>query len=509
MAAIHSLEDTVEVSLLVWEELGKCLLATLYRVCQNHLTHGNDLLIIEEHVLCTCQTDTLGTECSSYLSIVWSICIGTDLHLCIFVAEVHQLLEVARKLCSLCLNLSCINLTSSTVQRDVITLLVNNALNLNSLSLIVNVDRSGTRYTALTHTTGHNGSVRSHTTTSGKDTLGSRHTSEVFRRSLDTNHDYLLAILVPLLSIVSVEYDLTASSTWRSRETLSDDLSSRERQLIEYRMQKFIELLRLTAEDSCFLVDHTFVKEVHSNLHHSGTCTLTVTCLEEPELAFLYGELHVLHIVIVVLQLILESVELLVKLRHSLFHRRILSYALLLRDASTLSPALRTDLCNLLWCTDTSYYVLTLCIDKILTIEKVLTITCVTREANTSSRSFTHVTEYHRHHRNGSTPLIRNTFHLTVEDSALVHPRTEHGADSTPKLIDRIGREILTSLLLDSSLEELNELLERLYREVLVESNTLLFLHLFDDSLEWIDVFLVNWLKTHNNITVHLHETTI
>ena len=334
--------------------------------------------------------------------------------------------------------------------------------------------------------------MRSHTTTSGKDTLGSRHTSEVFRRSLDTNHDYLLAILVPLLSIVSVEYDLTASSTWRSRETLSDDLSSRERQLIEYRMQKFIELLRLTAEDSSLLVDHTFV-----------------TCLEEPELAFLYGELHVLHIVIVVLQLILESVELLVKLRHSLFHRRILSYALLLRDASTLSPALRTDLCNLLWCADTSYHVLTLCIDKILTIEEVLTITCVTREANTSSRSFTHVTEYHRHDRNCSTPLIRNTFHLTVEDSALVHPRTEHCADSTPKLIDRIGREILTSLLLDSSLEELNELLERLYREVLVESNTLLFLHLFDDSLEWIDVFLVNWLKTHNNITIHLYETTI
>ena len=351
--------------------------------------------------------------------------------------------------------------------------------------------------------------MRSHTTTSGKDTLGSRHTSEVFRRSLDTNHDDLLAILVPLLSIVSVEYDLTASSTWRSRETLSDDLSSRERQLIEYWVQELIELLWLTAEDSSLLVDHTLVEEVHSNLDHSGTCTLTVTCLEEPELTFLYGELHVLHIVIVVLQLILESVELLVKLRHSLFHRRILSYALLLRDASTLSPALRTDLCNLLWCTDTSYYVLTLCIDKILTIEEVLTITCITREANTCSRSLAHVTEYHRHDRNCCTPLIRNTFHLTVEDSTLVHPRTEHSADSTPELLDRIGREILTSLLLDSSLEELNELLERLYREVLVESNPLLFLHLFDDSLEWIDVFLVNWLKTHNNITVHLYETTI
>ena len=95
VAAIHCLENAVEVSLLIWEELGKCLLTTLNRVCQNHLTHSYNLLIIEEHVLSTCQTDTLGTECTSYLSIVWSICIGTDLHLCIFVAEIHQLLEVA------------------------------------------------------------------------------------------------------------------------------------------------------------------------------------------------------------------------------------------------------------------------------------------------------------------------------------------------------------------------------------------------------------------------------
>ena len=175
-----------------------------------------------------------------------------------------------------------------------------------------------------------------------------------------------------------MEYNLTAGSTRRCRETLSDNLSLRESQLIEYWVQKLIELLRLTAEDSSLLINHTLVEEVHGNLHHSGTCTLTVTCLEEPELAFLYSELHVLHIVIVVLQFILESVELLVKLRHSLFHRRILGSTLLFRDTGTLSPALRTNLCNLLRSTDTSYHVLTLCVDKILTIEEILTITSVT-----------------------------------------------------------------------------------------------------------------------------------
>ena len=95
VAAVHSLEDAVEVGLLIGEELGKCLLATLYCVSQNHLTHSHNLLVVEEHVLGTCQTDTLGTELTSHLGVVRSVGIGAYLHLCIFVAEVHKLLEVA------------------------------------------------------------------------------------------------------------------------------------------------------------------------------------------------------------------------------------------------------------------------------------------------------------------------------------------------------------------------------------------------------------------------------
>ncbi|CDA56886.1 uncharacterized protein BN731_02022 [Prevotella sp. CAG:604] len=460
-------------------------------------------------MLCTCQTDTLGTECTSYLSIVWSICIGTDFHLGIFIAEIHQFLEVTRKLCSLCLNLTSINLTCSTIQRDEITLLVNYTFDLHGLSLIIYIDRASTRYAALTHTTSNYGSVRSHTTTSGKNTLGSRHTSEVFRRSLDTNHDDLLAILMPFLSIVCVEYDLTTSSTRRSRKTLCDDLSLRERQLIEYRVQQFIKFLWLTTEDSSLLIDHTLVKKIHSNLHHCGTSTLTVTCLEEPEFTFLYGELHILHIMIVILQLILQRIQFLVKFRHSLFHRRIFSYALLLRDTCTLSPALRTNLSNLLWRTDTSHYVLTLCIDEILTIEEILAITSIAREANTSSRCIAHITEYHRHHRHGSTPLCRNAFHLAIENSALVHPTIEYSADGTPKLIHRIVWEILTCLLLDSRLECRDKMLQFIYRHFIVQCDTALLLHLHDDSLEWVDIFLVDRLHAEHHVAIHLHETAI
>ena len=54
----------------------------------------------------------------------------------------------------------------------------------------------------------------------------------------------------------------------------------------------------------------------------------------------MHGELHVLHVVVVVLQLVLDAVEFLVDFGHGLFHGRILCSTLFLADAGTLGPAL-------------------------------------------------------------------------------------------------------------------------------------------------------------------------
>ena len=140
------------------------------------------------------------------------------------------------------------------------------------------------------------------------------------------------------------------------------------------------------------------MQQIHSNLHHCSTCALTITCLQEPQLALLYGELHILHIAIVLLQFVLQSIQFLVELGHCLLHRRILGCTLLLRDACTLCPALRTNLCNLLRCADTGYNVLTLSVDQILTVEEVLTVTSVTAEANTCCGCLAHVAEHHSHY---------------------------------------------------------------------------------------------------------------
>ena len=273
---------------------------------------------------------------------------------------------------------------------------------------------------------------------------------------------------MPSLGIVGVEHNLTAGSTWAGGQPLSDDLGLSQGLLVEDGVQQLIELLGLATHDGGLLVDHALVQQVDGNLHHSSTCALTVTSLQEPELALLDGELHILHIVIVVFQLVLNTVQLGIDLRHGLLHRRILGYALLLRDAGALSPALRANLRNLLRRADTGHNVLTLCVDKVLTVEQVLTVGSIAAEANTRSRSVAHVTEYHSHHADSRTPLVGDTFHLTVEDSALVHPAAEHSADSAPELLDRVVGEVLARALLDGSLKQLNQLLQLVDAQVLI-----------------------------------------
>ena len=314
---------------------------------------------------------------------------------------------------------------------------------------------------------------------------------------------------MPFLCIVRVEDNLSARSARRSGQTLGDDFRFLERVLVEDRVEQLVQFLRLAAHDSLFLADDAFAYEVHSNLHHGRTGTLAVTGLEEPEFAFLYGELHILHVAVVVLELLLDGVEFGIKSWHSLFHRRILAGALFLADTLKCCPTAAAFQCNLLRSTDTCYHVFTLCVDKVLTVEEVLARCGVAAEANTGSGGLAHVTEYHSHNGNSGSPLIRNSFHLTVEDRTLVHPAAEYGTDSAPELLDRIVREIFARLLFDSGFETSYKQLQFLYIQVLIQLHSTDFFHLVDDSLERIDVGLVYRLHTQYDVTVHLYETAV
>ena len=132
-------------------------------------------------------------------------------------------------------------------------------------------------------------------------------------------------------------------------------------------MKDLVELCRRNAHYSGLLVDHTLFEHIDSHLKRSETCSLTDTALEHPEVAFLDSELDVLHIVEMLLESCPDGVELFIYLRHSLFERLEI---LVLLSLGSLVQRVR--------CTDTCNDILTLGIDKPLTVELVVTVGRVT-----------------------------------------------------------------------------------------------------------------------------------
>ena len=114
--------------------------------------------------------------------------------------------------------------------------------------------------------------------------------------------------------------------------------------------EELVELFWFYAEKSLFFCDELFSNHVNCHLNSSSTSSLTIAALEHIELTFFYCELHILHIVIVLFKTITDLAELVIYLW---------IFFLKLRE--------------LLWCTNTCYYVFTLSVHKVFTHEFVLT----------------------------------------------------------------------------------------------------------------------------------------
>ena len=83
-------------------------------------------------------------------------------------------------------------------------------------------------------------------------------------------------------------------------------------------MQQGVQLLGLNAQNGSLLADNALVHQVAGDPQSSLGGTLAVTGLQHEELAILDGELHVLHILVVVLEAGSDLNELIVDLGHLL-----------------------------------------------------------------------------------------------------------------------------------------------------------------------------------------------
>ncbi len=210
---------------------------------------------------------------------------------------------------------------------------------------------------------------------------------------------------------------------------------------IDGRVQQLVERARLDPRHRLVAADQLLVGELDRDAERSLCSALAVPRLQHPELALLDGELHVLHVAVVLLQHAVNANELLERGRHCVFHRRLVGAGLLPRDLG-----------DLLRRADAGDDVLALGVDQEFAIQPLLAGRRIAREGDARRRGVAHVAEHHGLHVDRGAPAFRNGVQPAIGVGARVHPRAEHRADRAPELVARVLRERIALLLADALL---------------------------------------------------------
>ena len=257
-------------------------------------------------------------------------------------------------------------------------------------------------------------------------------------------------------------------------------------------MQELVERKRVDARHRVLRRDQPFIGHVDGDLQRGLGGALAVARLEHPELAALDGELHVLHVAVMLLEHVADAAELREGRGHRGLHRGLVGFRLL-----------AGGLGDVLGRADAGDHVLALGVDQELAIELGGAGRGAAREGDAGGRGLAHIAEHHRLDIDGGAPARRYGMQLAVFDGARIHPRAEHGADRAPELLARILREGLAALALDELEIGPGEGLPVLRREIRVLHMAAARFHLLERVLE--DVML----DAEHDGGVHLDEAAI
>ena len=269
----------------------------------------------------------------------------------------------------------------------------------------------------------------SHSASGCQDTFCSNHTSQVFRRSLQSYQDSLCTVSYSSFRIGCIEVDLSCCSTRGSRQTLGQLFSFLQFFCIEHRVKQLVDLSRFNTHNSRFLVDQTFALHVNCDLNGSRSSSLAVSCLQHEQFVSFYCELHVLHVCVVLFEEFCDSCEFCIYFRESLSH---------------FSDRLRS--------TDTSNNVFALCVYQEFTEDRFFTVDRASCEGYACTGCFSHVTEYHGLYIYCSTDAVRDLIELSVKDSSVIVPGAEYSHDCFHQLILWFLREVPSHFFLNESL---------------------------------------------------------
>ena len=486
----HDAEDLCEVIALHGQDLVQRRDPAVLVIRQDHLAHGGDPVGFEEHVLGPAQADALGAELDRGLAIIGRFRIGPHFHAAGLVGPDHELAEITGQLRLDHLGLAHQDLARGAVDGDHVAILDDAATDHELLVGIVDLDRPGTGDTRPAHAACHHGGMRGHATAGGDDAFGGVHAVNVFRRGLDAHENDFLARLGAFLGLVTVEHDLARGSAWRCRQARGEDVALGVG--IEGRVQELVKLGRIDPHHRFIGRDQAFGCHVDGNLQRRLGGALAIAGLQHPQPAAFDRELDVLHVGIMAFQLVEDSGQFGIAFRHRHFHRRVVIAHLL---AHRLGQALRRA--------DAGDYVLALGVDQVFAVIAGITGRGVTGEGHTGGRSLTHIAEHHGLDIDRRAPARRNVVQAAIGLGAIGHPGAENGANGTPELLARIGREITAQLAGSSGLVLTHNADPVIRAQLGVEGVVIIVLEAVENVLE------DGVIHAQDNVGIHLDEAAI
>ncbi len=479
-AALHGGVELLEVALLHGQQLVQRGLPLLHGVGADHLADGGDAVRLKEHMLGAAQADALRAQLPGLSGVGGGIRIGADLQAAILVRPGHDAAELAGDGGVHGGDDAVVDVAGGAVDGDAVALVEGLAGQRELLVFLVHDDVAAAGNAALAHAAGHHGRVGGHAAADGEDALRGLHAGDVLGRGLQTDQDHLLAPGLPFLGVGSGEDHLAAGSAGRSAQALAQGRCGLQGLGVKLGMQQGVQIAGIDHHDGLLLVDHALVHQIAGDLQRGGRGALAVAGLQHEELAVLHGELHVLHIPVMLLQRLADLLELGKGLGELFGH---------LVDGHGGAHA--------------GHNVLALGVGEELAHELLLAGGGVAGEGDAGAAVVAHVAEDHHLHVDGGAPAVGDVVIPAIHVGAGVVPAAENGLDGAHQLLLGVGGEVLTDLGLIFGLELAGQLLQVVGGQLHVQLDALLLLHLVDELLEILLAHL------HDHVGVHLDKAAI
>ena len=239
-------------------------------------------------------------------------------------------------------------------------------------------------------------------------------------------------------------------------------------------------MLRFDSHHGFAIVDQPLGNHVHGKLDSSRAGALSVARLEHEQLAFLDGELEVLHVAVVLLQPIRDRPQFLVGLgKHG------------------------AEFGDRPGRADAGDHILALRVEQELAVELVGTGGRVTRESDSRRGCLPEIAEHHGLHVDGRAEIVRDVVHAAVVVGARVVPGAEDRVAGQLELLVGVLREIRALRLFVMRLERCHDYTQLRGGQIHVVLGSEVLLDALQDLLE------LALRHVHDNVAEHHDEAPV